>query len=200
MNKYHRTLVFTASAIAAAGTLPFASLANATPSTAEAVSFPETGSYIADLTGADGATTTLAIAVDGDNVAAYATNGVDDEAYFSGTEKNGVIDLTSAYQDRVTATFDGTSVNGDLTMNDVAQSFTAPAVSGPAGLYTAELADGRASWVVRNDHSIVGTQDTTSRRDNRQLLPAPAMTYGTWQVDVNGTPTTAVPVTGDVTF
>ena len=28
-------------------------------------------------------TTTMAITVDGDNVAAYATNGTNDEAYFS---------------------------------------------------------------------------------------------------------------------
>ena len=28
----------------------------------------------------------------------------------------------------------------------------------------------------------------------------PTMTYGTWQVDMFGTPMTAVPVTGNITF
>ena len=222
MNKYNRTLVLATSAITALGVLPAASLANAAPAT-EAIAFPESGRYVADMPGQDGVTTTMAIIVDGDNVAAYATNGVDDEAYFSGTEENGSIDLTSTYQDHVTGVFDGATVNGTLTMDDVTQSFAAPVVSSPAGMYTTELGDARASWVVRPDQTMVGTQDMMSRRDgepigeilpdqldsqddvqqmrvDRQLQPAPTMTYGTWQVDMNGTPMTAVPVTGNITF
>ena len=84
MKKYNRTLVLAAGAITALGTLPMASLANAAPPAGEAVAFPESGSYIADMPGQDGMTMTMAITVDGDNVAAYATNGVNDEAYFSG--------------------------------------------------------------------------------------------------------------------
>ena len=189
----------------------------------EAVAFPVTGSYLADLPGQNGMTTTMAITVDGDDVAAYATNGVNDEAYFSGAEHNGSIDLMSTYQDHLVAAFDGTTVNGTVTMNDVAQPFTAPAVAAPAGIYTTELGDSRAAWVVRPDHSMVGMQDRMSRRDgeligellqdqqnfqdevrqmraDRQLQPAPSMMYGTWSVDMNGTPMTAVPVTGDMTF
>jgi hypothetical protein len=37
-------------------------------------------------------------------------------------------------------------------------------------------------------------------RIDRQLKPAPALTYGTWSVDMNGTPMTAVPVTGNTAF
>jgi hypothetical protein len=223
MNKYNRTLVLAASAIAVVGTLPVTPFANAAPAAGETVAFPESGSYIADMPGRDGMTTTMAITVDGDNVAAYATNGVDDEAYFTGTEQDGSIDLTSKYQDHVVGAFDGTAVNGTLTMNDVAQSYAAPAVSAPAGIYTTEMGDARASWVVRPDRTMMGTQDRTSRRDDeligqilqdqqdvqdgvrqmridRQLQPAPSMMYGTWHVDMNGTPMTAVPVTGNMTF
>jgi hypothetical protein len=201
---HHRTLALAAGAIASVGMLPVATLANAAPLVGEAVAFPETGTYIADVPGADG-TMTMAIAVDGDDVVVFATNGVDDEAYFSGTEQGGSIDLISTNHDRLTAAFDGTAVNGTLTTNDVAQSFAAPAVSVPAGMYTAELGDTRASWVVRTDQSIVGTQGMMSRTENelsidRQLQPAPSMTYGTWNVDMNGTPMTAVPVTGDTTL
>jgi hypothetical protein len=223
MNKYNRTLVLAASAIAAVGTLPVTSLANAAPAAGETVAFPESGNYIADLPGRDGMTTTMAITVDGDDVAAYATNGVNDEAYFTGTEQDGSIDLTSKYQDHVVGAFDGTAVNGTLTMNDVTKSYAAPAVSAPAGFYTMEMGDARASWVVRPDRTMMGTQDRMSRRDDeligqilqdqqdvqdgvrhmridRQLQPAPAMMYGTWHVDMNGTPMTAVPVTGNMTF
>ena len=42
--------------------------------------------------------------------------------------------------------------------------------------------------------------DVQQMRVDRQLQPAPTMTYGTWQVDMNGTPMTAVPVTGNITF
>jgi hypothetical protein len=44
MNKYNRTLVLAASAIAAVGTLPVTSLANAAPPAGETVAFPESGS------------------------------------------------------------------------------------------------------------------------------------------------------------
>ncbi len=223
MNKYNRTMVLAASTITALGTLPMASLANAAPPAVEAVAFPASGSYLADLPGQDGMTTSMAITVDGDDVAAYATNGVNDEAYFSGAEHNGSIDLTSTYQDHLVAAFDGTAVNGTVTMNDVAQPFTAPAVAAPAGIYTIELGDSRAAWVVRPDRSMVGMEARMSRHDgeligqllqdqqnfqdevrqmrvDRQLQPAPSMMYGTWSVDMNGTPMTAVPVTGDMTF
>jgi len=223
MNKYNRTLVLAATAITTLGALPVTSLANAAPPAGEAVPFPESGRYVADLPGRDGVTTTMAITVDGDNVAAYATNGVNDEAYFTGTEQNGSIDLTSKYQDHVVGAFDGTAVNGTLTMNDFAQSYAATAVSAPAGIYTTEMGDARASWVVRPDRTMTGTQDRMSRRDDeligqilqdqqdspdevrqmridRQLQPAPPMMYGTWHVDMNDTPMTAVPVTGNMTI
>ena len=77
--------------------------------------------------------------------------------------------------------------------------------------------------MVRPDRSMVGMQDRMSSRDDeligqilqdqqdfqdevrqmrvdRQLQPAPSMMYGTWHVDMNGTPMTAVPVTGNMTF
>ncbi len=223
MKTYNRMLALAAGAIATLGMLPVASLAHAAPLVGEAVAFPESGRYIADIPSPNGMTMTMAITVDGDNVAGYATNGVNDEAYFSGTEQDGSIDLTSTYQDRLTAAFDGSTVNGTVTMNDVAQSFAAPAVSVPAGMYTAEIGDTRASWVVRPDQSMMGTQVRMSRHDDeligqilqdqqnfqddlrqmrvdRQLQPAPPMMYGTWHVDMNGTPMTAVLVTGNMTF
>jgi|SoiMethySBSTD1v2_1073268.scaffolds.fasta_scaffold392512_2 hypothetical protein len=223
MKTYNCSMAIAAGVIATLGLLPVASVAHAAPPVGEAVAFPESGKYIADMSGSDGTTMAMAITVDGDNVAAFVTNGVNDEAYFSGTEQDGAIDLTSTYQDHMTAAFDGTAVKGTLTMNGVAQSFAAPPVSAPAGMYTATLGDTRASWVVRPDQSMTGTLDKMSRRDDeligqilqeqqdfqddvrqmridRQIEPAPSMMYGTWHVDMDGVPTTAVPATGAMTF
>jgi hypothetical protein len=69
-----------------------------------------------------------------------------------------------------------------------------------------QLGDSRAAWVVRPDHSMVGMQDRMfarggeQMRGDRQLQPAPSVMDRTWSDDIDGTPMTAVPVTGDVKF
>lgn len=131
---------------------------SATPAPATASPFPATAKYIADTTSADGKPMVIGIAVDGDQIAAYACNGTDDEAWFFGNQKDGKIDITSRFKDTLQAEFDGKDVVGDLTMNGVAFTFSAPAVPAPAGMYTAELDGVRASWVVRPDGSATGVQ------------------------------------------
>jgi hypothetical protein len=224
MKKLNRTAVLAACAITTMGMVPATAIADAAPPAGETVVFPAAGKYIAEMPGQNGmAAMTMAITVDGDNVAAYATNGTNDESYFSGMEHDGSIDLNSVYQDHLQGAFNGTTVDGTLTMNDLAQPFTASAVTSPAGMYTSAMGDARASWVVRPDQSMVGMENKMSRRDgeligqllvgqqdfqdqvremriDRQLEPAPTMTYGTWHVDMNGTPMTATPVTGSTAF
>ncbi len=107
---------------------------------------------------ADGKTMTIGVAVDGDQIAAYACNGTDDEAWFFGNQKDGKIDISSRFKDTLKAGFDGKDVVGDLTMNGVAYKFTAPSVPAPAGMYTAAFEGVRASWVVRPDGSAIGVQ------------------------------------------
>ena len=75
---------------------------------------------------------TIGIAVDGTEIAAYACNGTDDEAWFFGNQNDGKIDITSRFRDTLKAEFDGKDVVGDLTMNGVAYKFTAAPVSGAA--------------------------------------------------------------------
>ena len=48
---------------------------------------------------ADGKPMVIGIAVDGDQIAAYACNGTDDEAWFFGNQKDGKIDITSKFKD-----------------------------------------------------------------------------------------------------
>ena len=135
-----------------------ASDTSATPAPATAAPFPQSAKYIADTTSPDGKAMVIGIAVDGTEIAAYACNGTDDEAWFFGNQKDGKIDITSRFKDTLKAEFDGKDVVGDLTMNGVAFKFSAPAVPAPAGMYTAELNGVRASWVVRPDGSATGVQ------------------------------------------
>ncbi len=169
MKKHIRTLLVGVSALVALGTLSACSggsTTEATPTseavttTAEATpkAFPQSARYIADMKAADGKTMTIGISVDGAEVAAYACNGTDDEAWFFGNQTDGKIAITSRFRDTLKAEFAGGDVNGDLTMNGVAYKFTAAPVSGTAGMYTADFEGARSSWVVREDGSAIGVQ------------------------------------------
>lgn len=179
MRKHTRTLLLGVSAIIALGTLSACSSGTSTEaSTSEATTtaaapataapFPEKARYIADME-KDGKTMTIGIAVEGSEIAAYACNGTNDEAWFFGNQSDGAIDITSRFRDTLNASFDGTDVEGDLTMDGITYSFKALPVVDPAGMYTAELDGVRASWVLRPDGSAVGVQfNGISGRDFEQ--------------------------------
>jgi hypothetical protein len=169
MRKHFRTLLVGVSALVALGTLSACSGGTSTeatsptetaPATTTATesAFPQSARYVADMKAADGKTMTIGISVDGGEVAAYACNGTDDEAWFFGNQTDGKIDITSRFRDTLKAQFTGTDVEGDLTMNGVPYKFTAAPVSGVAGMYTADFEGVRASWVVREDGSAIGVQ------------------------------------------
>jgi hypothetical protein len=168
MKKFTRTLLVGISALVALGTLSACSGGSSTEATSPAeetttttatpAAFPQSARYVADMKSADGKTMTIGISVDGADVAAYACNGTNDEAWFFGNQTDGKIDITSRFRDTLKAEFNGTDVTGDLNMNGVAYEFTAAPVSGQAGMYTAELDGVRASWVVREDGSAIGVQ------------------------------------------
>jgi len=180
MKKHFRTLLVCVSSLVALGALSACSggsstEATSTPAAAPATTtatqsaFPQAARYVADMKAADGRPMTIGISVDGAEVAAYACNGTDDEAWFFGNQTDGKIDITSRFRDTLRAQFNGTDVEGDLTMNGVAYQFTAAPVSGVAGMYTADLDGVRASWVVREDGSATGVQlNGISGRDFEQ--------------------------------
>jgi hypothetical protein len=122
-----------------------------------APTFPTSGTFIADID-KGGKKVSIGIAVDGADIAAYACNGTDDEAWFFGSQSDGRIDITSRFRDTLEATFDGAAIEGDLRLNGVSYPFTAAAAQPPAGVYTAELDGVRASWVMRQDGSAIGVQ------------------------------------------
>ncbi|WP_102145094.1 hypothetical protein [Mycobacterium hubeiense] len=172
MRKHTRTLLVGISALITLGTLSACNGGTSTettpapetaPTTATAAPFPQSAKYIADMPSPNGKTMTIGIAVDGTEVAAYACNGIDDEAWFFGNQSDGTIDITGRFRDTLKASFNGKDVVGDLTMNGVPYHFTAPAVPAPAGMYTAEFEGVRASWVMRADGSATGVQNNGLR-------------------------------------
>jgi hypothetical protein len=183
MKKHIRTLLVGVSALVALGTLSACSggtstEATSTPEPAPATTtatesaFPQSARYVADMKAADGKTMTIGISVDGADVAAYACNGTDDEAWFFGNQTDGKIDIKSRFRDTLKAEFTGADVKGDLTMNGVAYEFTAAPVSGVAGMYTADFEGVRASWVVREDGTAIGVQFNTGSISGRDFEQA----------------------------
>ena len=217
--RHQRLAVF-----AAAGAVIAATALGACSATAFAM--PQSGTFVADMAEPDGNTMALGIAVEAENVTAYATDGTSDEAVFMGTQSNGTMTLISPYQDQLTASFEGSTITGTITMNEPnaqPHNFSASLVSAPAGIYTAEMGDSRTTWVVRPDSTMVGMMMPNSKRDRevidqinqqqqdfqnkvrqmrlaRQMQPAPQLTYGTWQTTMDGTTMTAVPVTGGMSI
>ena len=126
-------------------------------SAAAPASLPKAATYVADME-ADGKKMTIGISVDGDQIAAYACNGVDDEAWFFGTKTDGKVDVTNKFRDTLAASFAGSDMTGNVVMNGTNYTFTAAAVADPAGVYTVDLDGIRSSWIVRPDGSVTGVQ------------------------------------------
>lgn len=232
MKKYICALAVTAGAVIAMGMFTACSSGTkdeaptASETTSAAAAMPESATFIADMPEPDGATMTMAIAVEGDKVVAYATNGTNDEAYFFGTQKDGQMELMSMYGDTLKAEFDDGKVDGEITMNETTVrpvKFAASSVAAPAGMYTATDGNSRATWIVRPDHTMVGVMDNSAPgdhkvtdaimeneqafRDNvrqmrldRQLQQAPSMQMDTMEVDMGGTMVRATRVTGNASF
>jgi hypothetical protein len=191
------------------------------PTTAAAM--PQTATFVAQMPEKDGHPMAMAITVQGDQVAAYACNGTNDEAWFFGTRKDGVMNLTSKFMDTMTASYTGAELTGTLTMNNVPQAFAARLAAEPAGIYTAEMNGQRATWIVMPDGQAMGIQNRTSRRDDeligdilqqqqdfqdkvrqmrldRQLQQAPQLNMATMDADMDGTMARATRVTGSMRF
>lgn len=230
MRNHTRSLLVGISAFVALGTLSGCSGGTSTdapspeqpaPATSVDAQFPSSARYMADMVAPDGQTMTIGISVDGSEIAAYACNGTDDEAWFFGNQTDGAIDVESRFRDTLQAQFNGAAVTGEVTMNDVDYDFTANAVTGLAGMYTAESDGVRASWVVRPDGSATGVQfsgfaegdrnfdpfnldeltDFQVRNDvrnKRNLGPAGPIEFpdNRPQSSINGTPVTPTLVTG----
>ena len=122
------------------------------------------------------------------------------------------MDLTSSFADHLTASYDGSKIDGELVMNEqgaAPQRFAAARVEAPAGIYTAAHGNSRATWVARPDRTLVGVMDNSAPGDHKvtdaiaaedqqfkdkvrqmrlgqQMQQAPPMTFGTWATQMGG--------------
>lgn len=208
MRKHTRSVLVGVSALLAFGTLSACSNGSTTeatssepaPQTSTVAPFPESARYMADMPAAGGKTMTIGISVDGTEVAAYACNGTDDEAWFFGNQTDGAIDLKSRFRDTLAADFNGTDLTGEVTMNGVEYTFTAASVSGVAGMYTAESAGTRASWVVRPDGSATGVQFSGFSQGNRTFDPFNLDEFSDFDVRNDVRPTRKLAPAGPIEF
>ncbi len=199
------------------------STSTSTTTSNSVAAMPQTGTFIAKLPQKEGQPQmVLAVSVEGDRVAAYACNNTNDEAWFFGTQQNGSMDLTSKYQDKLQASFDGKGLNTTLTMNDATYTGTAEPAASPAGIYTATAGDARAVWIVMADKSVVGVTSPNSKNDRevidqinaeqqgfkdkirqarlqRQLEQSAELNTSNFTSTLNGTTVTALQVRGNMT-
>ncbi|GLP78404.1 hypothetical protein TUM20983_55140 [Mycobacterium antarcticum] len=198
-----------------------------TPAGASPATMPASATYIADLPGGPGSETmTVAITMRDDDVVAYATNGTNEDAYFLGTYEDDGMHLMSIYGDVLKASFDGTNIAGEVTMNEansVPAKLTAVRVGAPAGIYTAAMGTSRATYVVRPDRSVVGVMDNSAPGDHRvtdaimanedafkdsvrqmrldrSASRAPSLNTDTMEGEMGGQRFRAVAVTGDMSL
>jgi hypothetical protein len=155
--KLLRTLLVAVLAVVALGTLSACSGNSSGPKPASAPPTATSATYVADME-ADGKKMAIGISVDGDEITAYACNGLDDEAWFFGQQTGGRLDVTNKFRDTLTASLTLEDVTGKVVMNGTTYPFTAAKVAPPAGIYTADQDGVRASWIVRPDGSATGVQ------------------------------------------
>ncbi|TDP94868.1 hypothetical protein [Labedaea rhizosphaerae] len=138
----------------------------------------------------------IAVAIKGDQSAAYLCDGRDVEAWLRGSAKDGRVELKSkSGKSRLVGRLDGKKLTGTITLSTKDYAFTIAVAPPPAGLYRARNGSTTVGWIVLPDGSQVGieTTGTTSKS-------APVLDPGRDGVTVDGQALTAAPVTGDETF
>lgn len=158
-----------------------------------APAFPREAVYAGEV---DQGPMTIAVAVKGDEAAAYLCDGAQVESWLKGTVVDGRLELASKDgANRVVASLAGDTLTGTVTIAGEDSPFTAPAATAPAGVYRGEGAEATIGWIVLPDGSQVGIATRNGRSE-----PAPRLDPAAGAVTVEGTRVTAVEVTGDTTF
>ena len=160
----------------------------ATPSAADS-KFPEKVVYAGRT---DDDTAAIAVAVLGDQAAAYLCDGRNVEAWFRGTVEGGDLSLKSKSGAMLQAELDGEHIKGTVQVNNDTLRFESNEAKKPAGLYRARGSQATIGWIVLEDGSQVGVQ--TSGADSSA---APQLDPENPQVMVGGEDLDAAPVNGD---
>ena len=165
--------------------------ASATPSaseTPEDSEFPEQVVYTGRT---DDGPAAIAVAVLGNQAAAYVCDGRNVESWFRGTVEGGRLSLKSKSGEALQAELDGDHLKGTVQIKSGTQKFEINEASKPAGLYRARGSKTTIGWIVLEDGSQVGVQTTGA-----DSSAAPQLDPDNPQVMVDGESLDAAAVNG----
>lgn len=138
----------------------------------------------------------IAVAVKGEQAAAYLCDGRSIEAWLRGTAAQGKVDLsTKDGSARLTAALEGQNLAGTASVGGREYPFVTGVAAPPAGLYRGSNGSTTIGWIVLPDGSQVGIATTGAGS-----VPAPALDPQADTVTVDGQQTDVDKVTGDTTF
>jgi hypothetical protein len=135
----------------------------------------------------------IAVAILGDQAAAYLCDGQDVEAWFRGKVEGNQISLTSKRGAALEAKLIHGGLEGKIELADEELTFTIPQAEPPAGLYRARGSKTTIGWIILPDGSQVGIQTT-----GEESAPAPELDPDNPEVTVNGEQLQGEPVSGDL--
>ena len=134
----------------------------------------------------------IAIAVLGDQAAAYFCDGRSLESWFRGFVTGDEISAESKGGATLEAKHDGNHIKGTVEIKSEKLKFEINEAKKPAGLYRAKGSKTIIGWIVLEDGSQVGVQTTGA-----DSTSAPELNPGSPQVTVDGENLDAAPVNGD---
>lgn len=163
------------------------------PAETEQPAFPAEAVYAGEV---DGGPMTIAVAIKGEEAAAYICDGAEVESWLKGTAVDGRLDLKSKNgANRVVGSLDGRNLTGTVTVAGEELPFTAPVAKAPAGVYRGEGADATIGWIVMPDGTQVGIATSAGGSE-----PAPRLDPARGGVTLDGQRVEADKVAGDTTF
>jgi hypothetical protein len=179
----------TAAPTSAAGPQQTASATPSASETPEDSEFPEQVVYAGRT---DDGPAAIAVAVLGNQAAAYVCDGRNVESWFRGTVEGGRLSLKSKNGEALQAELDGDHLKGTVQIKNDTQKFEINEASRPAGLYRARGSKTTIGWIVLEDGSQVGVQTTGA-----DSSAAPQLDPDNPQVMVDGESLDAAAVKGD---
>lgn len=142
----------------------------------------------------------VAIAVKDGRAVGYVCDGTSVEAWLEGTQAGGTLSLESKDgSSTITATADGSSSEGTVTVGGTQRPFTAEGVTAPAGLYEGRAdvrgVATRVGWVVSGAGDVTGVASAAGER-----RPAPRLNPAApGSVTLDGVPVAVTPLDGGAT-
>ena len=163
------------------------------PTTPSATPFPAQAVYVGHTAGG---AASVAVAVKDDQAVAYVCDGTRLEVWLQGSAANGALALQGNGGATLTGALTNGQLAGTLTVAPLTVAFTAAPVDAPAGLYRANVNNGRLldkiGWIVQPDGSTVGL-----RNRGGSVEPAPPFDPQATTVIVDGSQVPVERVAGD---